>query len=420
MSDGFDYATPGTRAPLYGALLAGFDAAQWASATLFSRDGTDVDAPATMHAAGYYPDAVAFLNGWGSQADLNTRINAAWSAAGYSGAWVFGINPAGYVYAVYAGALTNPHVSCLSLSPWGFAGVTSPVGGVITAAYPWTHGALVETLTTRLILQAGTSVLTITPIIAQSIPTVFAAAGSDGDAVAECLEAWDNDATDNASRRIRWGVDNEGRTFTSWPSSLGPTYSPTWASHTFAAALGFSGSEVAQLIGFNYVLTSTWPAVGVQVVRRRLVTIDYVTTPEGAAMNTLNGRVVGRPVQTLRDMTTSAFLQGGAGLTAEVAAYRGEAALWYGRNCSRFFAGARVALLPELGDPRLGVSVAEQAGWGASPVQQSETLVAVTDGIMGRRRCEVSPGVGEASVTFPPSAARVQAATPLSMRLRSL
>ena len=56
-----------------------FDAAQWASATLFSRDGTDVDAPATMHAAGYYPDAVAFLNGWGSQADLNTRINAAWS-----------------------------------------------------------------------------------------------------------------------------------------------------------------------------------------------------------------------------------------------------------------------------------------------------------------------------------------------------
>ena len=415
MSGITEITTFGAPAREYGALLAGFDAAQWAGERLFSRDAP-VTAPADMPNSAYYPDAVSFLNGWGSQVDFNTWVNALWSLS-RPGSWAFGVNASGLVVVAYVGPESPVNVIVLGRSAWGFAGVTALTGGAATATYPWARGTVTETSTTRMILQAGTEVLALPGLVAQSIPTVFAAAGSDADAVTETLEKWDNDANDPTDRRIRWGVDNEGRTFTSRPTGVADV---TWTDTAFAVALGFSGFETATTIGDNHVTVSTWPALGVQVARNRLATIDYATTPRGAALDTLTGSVVGRPVQTLKDQLVTWNMAGGMGATETAAAFRGESELWRERNASRFFAGARVTVLPNLGDPRLGQSAAQQAGWHVTPVQQNEAITAISDGVMGRRRCQVAPGVGETAVQFAPNAPRFRTAAVASLRLRLL
>lgn len=414
------YTTPGARSVPYSALLAGFDAAALAGVTLFARDGTDVDAPADLPGGGYYPDPVNFLNGWASQLTLTQIASAAWTAAGFAGSWTFGMGGDGLVFAIYTGPELVWHVTSVGLNSLGFSGVGTPSGGVVTAAEPWARGVVVFPQVLR--LQAGVHILDLPKLIAQSVPTMLIGPGdADADAIVECVEKWDNDANDATDRRIRWGIDNEGLTFTSWPAALGNnTLKPVWSSHSAAVMLGFTGLEQPEAVGTSWVVTSTVPALGVQVIRSRCATIDYPTTALGASGNTLDGTAYGRPTQTLKDTAVSAFLKGGMGYAVGASDYAAETDIYRTRVVSYLYRGARATLLPELGDPRLGMSAAQQFGWHSTPVQQSATVRADVDGVMGRRRCQVSPDSPDSATTFAPNVVRIRTDAPVSWRLRLL
>lgn len=415
------YNDPGVSTARYSALLFGFDAVQWAGVELFKRDGTAVSAPAlgTMQTGGYYPDAAAFLNGWASQKTLTQIASTAWTTAGFAGSWSFGMGGDGLVYGIYSGPEPTWHITSVGRSPLGFEGVGTPSGGVVTAANPWTRGTMVMPQVIR--LQAGAHILDLPKLIAQSVSTLLLAPGTaDNDAVTECLEKWDNNANDNTNRRIRWGIDDEGLTWTAWPTALGDdSLAPTWTDHALAAALGFTGFEVPEQVEDSWVVVSTMPALGVQIIRSRMAAIDYAMTGLSAAGNTLDGTVYGRPTQTLRDTLVSAFLRGGMGFAAD-SGYQAETEIYRIRVAAQAFRGARCQPVPTWGDPRIGQSPVGQFGWHVAPVNNSAAVVAETDGVMGRRRGSVTPDSGDNQATFAPNTVRIRTAAPMSWRVRLL
>ena len=82
--------------------------------------------------------------------------------------------------------------------------------------------------------------------------------GGGRDEGVECLEKY-NAANDSTSKRIRRGVDAEGRTFCSRPSGIGSAYAITWSSAAFRRLLGSTGSEAEVTSGGVITLTSTHP-----------------------------------------------------------------------------------------------------------------------------------------------------------------
>ena len=65
------------------AIPAGLDLAEFAGVTLFSRDGTNVAAPAPrLCTTAAYPDAVAVLNGWSAYRPFYSALDAQWSGTG--------------------------------------------------------------------------------------------------------------------------------------------------------------------------------------------------------------------------------------------------------------------------------------------------------------------------------------------------
>ena len=88
------------------AIMAGVDASEWAGVTLYTRNGTNVAAPAlaSMHDAGHYPDVMAILTGWASFRTLSAEVAAGWAGAGLTGTPAFSINSAGFLTLTVTGA----------------------------------------------------------------------------------------------------------------------------------------------------------------------------------------------------------------------------------------------------------------------------------------------------------------------------
>ena len=410
------------------ALFAGFDAVDWSGANLFSRNGTTVAAPAvaTMYDNGHYPDAVGFLNGWSSARALGTQIDLQWATPGVISAGISAANRF-YVQVELAGVAACSVVPGTS-DPWGWGGT---VGGIflggdtwrITANGPWTKGMFTAATATKFTLNVDANNISFPDYnrAHQSLPTwLTATAVSYADIVTQNLEKWDNDTCDNANRRFSWGLDTEGRTFTSWDAGQGNGETITWISTTLRRALGYTGSETYVLADGVYTLTSTYPARGAQVLRSGVAVLDPTIRNIGSAVSQVNGRVAARNVSTFQEVRVSTTLRGGVGLSESRAAYEDESENYRYRVAPYLFPGARCTLIPDYTDPRLGLSIAQQFENGATPYTYSTYVLGTTGGVMGRRRCEVSPeSPRDTSLGFPANAPRMRTA-PISWQLRLL
>ena len=406
------------------AILAQFDALEWAGASLFTRNATSVAAPAasTMHDLGHYPDVVALLNGWGSRMTLAQTIQATW---GLDGTITCGIDDDDRFYVQVLNAAGQLTLTPGPSDPWGWGGVrtssTILTSERITASRRWTRGPFIADTEAQFIIDDGVGLETQPghASTAHSLPSYITASGSmDADAVTETLEKWDNAAIDSTHKRIKWGVDSEGRTFTSWPSSgLGAAYDVTWSSTSFRRALGFTGLETATVANGVYTLTSTYPARGVCIVRQGLATIDRGLTIRGSSSEDAGGRVSGRKYMSGRDVDVSFQLRGGVGLAESLAPHRDEESQFLRRVAPFLSRGARVTICPEWGDSRIGRSLVDQFDDADTPAAFSATVRSEGGGVMGRLRAYVADDAAQAFALRFDGRARSLTA-PVSLRLR--
>ena len=412
------------------AILAGFDSIEWVSTTLFTRNGTPVAAPAlaTMNDKGHYPDVVSFLNGWATDKYLSSRLDAQWGAN--PGTLTAGIDSSNRFYVEFTGAVISAFtVTRGSSDPWGWGAAT--VAGVNTSGTTWratatsafTRGNFTGGSNEQFFVTADLDTI-LAPeyqVKIQSLPTWCSVPGSvDADVVIECLENWDNDAIDNTNRRFSWGIDSEGRTFTSWDANLGSGYSVTWSSASFRRALGFTGTESLVTSNGICTLTSTYPARGVLVLRNGLAVHDPSVLHMGSAVNQLNGRIAGRPVSIFNEIDVSTTLRGGVGLAEARAEYEDEAEIYRVRVAPYLFRGARCTLLPDIADPRMGSSSIQQYVDGDTPQRYSAYKIGIAAGVMGRKRCEVSVDSPTSHLmTFVANTPRIRTG-PINWKLRLL
>lgn len=404
--------------------MAGFDARAWAGVVLFNRNATNVSAPAvaTLHDSGHYPDALAFLNGYSAYRTLSSMLDAQWSGAG---TFLAGIDEDGFFYLESTSAVAFT-VTVGSDDPWGWGGnVTAVAYGTATratATRPWTRGPFACTSNARFLVTHGAAqTMPLYQMTAHTLPVWLSGATTpDLDGVVECLEKWDNAACDAGTERFRWGMDADGRTFSSWPNGLGAAVGVSWSSTTFRAALGFDGTEVASLANGIYTLTSTYPALGVQPLRNRLAQLDPAGANSGSALELTSGRIAGRQHRYARDLEIRFNLRGGVGIT-DTSPHLDEVELYLRRVAPYLWRGARCTVVPDWSDPRMGRSLVAQFADGvASPLLQSPQVRGDAGAVMGRKRCEVSSDSADRVVlSFPPNRPRVRSGD-VSMALRIL
>lgn len=407
------------------AILAGIDLAEFAGVTLFSRDGTNVAAPAlaSLHDGGHYPDAVAVLNGWSAYRPFYSALDAQWSGTGTMTA---GIDTDGlfYLQTSGAGALTFT-VTPGASDPWGWGGVVVATldGGayVAKATRPWTRGVFNAVTDAQFTITAALGVNETVPLyesVVHSLPTwLCGPTAADADEVVECLEKWDNAANDSTSKRIRWGIDAEGRTFCSRPSGIGSAYAITWSSAAFRRLLGFTGSEAEVTSGGVITLTSTYPAAGVLILRNGMAAGVPSRMNDGNAFRLQGGTVAGRLGASWREFEVQAILDGAVGYAPANAAYADEVEQYLHRVAPLLFPGARATILPEWGDPRRGKSLIQQLAEGDAQVKaQSAAIRSDAGGLKGRRRCQVSEDSARRhAASFPGGRPRTQT-EPLTWR----
>lgn len=408
--------------------MAGVDASEWAGVTLYTRNGTNVTAPAlaSMHDAGHYPDVMALLTGWASFRTLSAEMAANWAGAGLTGTPALSINASGYLQLSVTGAAGTITLTTGVTDPWGWGGtLTSTTVGsaeVITAGSRWTRGRFPATTQSLFAIDdgAGLGQFPSYQTYAHSLPTYLTTAGAaDGDAVTECLEKWDNNAVDSTNKRIRWGIDSEGRVFTSWDSDLGAGYNVTWVSSSFRRMLGFTGDETAiNALGVR-MLTATYPPRGLLLMRSGLKVVDHAREHVGSALDLGSGRVAGRSRATWREVSVSADIVGGVGYVESNAAHLDEEQQLLHRVSPYLYPGARATLVPRWDDPRIGQSLHAQLAAGSTPVAQSTTLVSSTGAIVGRMRAEVATGA-ERTMRLQFAAGGPRTRTSASWSLRAL
>lgn len=379
------------------AILAGVDLAEFAGQTLFSRDAVDVDAPAlaSLHDGGHYPDVAAALHGWTAYRSFGDSLNAQWSGAGTMSA---GIDTNGFFYIQGSGTgsfTVTPGAS----DPWGWGGVVVSVltGSVYiaTATRPWTRGQFNAVTSAQFTIAGLLGVTETVPLyesIAHDLPTwLRGPTSADIDSVTECLEKWDNAVHDSTSRRIRWGLDSDGRTFCSRPSGIGSAYAITWSSAAFRRLLGFTGNESEVTSGGVITLTSTFPAAGALILRNGMAAGVPARMNDGSAFRLQGGTVAGRLAASWREFEVSAILDGAVGYAPANGAYADEVEQYLHRVAPLLCPGARATVLPEWGDSRRGMSLVQQLADGVALVQaQNATWRSDAGGLKGRRRCQVS------------------------------
>jgi hypothetical protein len=408
------------------AILAGLDMSEWAGSTLYSRNATNVAAPAlaSMHDAGHYPDVMAMLTGWASFRTLSAEVAAGWAGAGLTGTPAFSINSSGFLTLTVTGAAVPLTLYAGVTDPWGWGGtlnsVTSGGAEVITGTSRWTRGRFPATTQSLFTIDdgSGTGQFPSYQAYVHSLPTYLTTAGgADGDAVTECLEKWDNNAIDAGNKRMRWGIDAEGRVFTSWDADLGSSYTVTWVSASFRRMLGFTGDEVAiNALGVR-MLTATYPPQGLLLMRSGLRVVDHAREHIGSALDLGSGRVAGRSRATWREVSVSADIVGGVGYVEANAAYLDEEQQLLHRVSPYLYPGARATLVPRWDDPRIGRSLHAQLAAGLTPAAQSTTLVSSTGAIVGRMRAEVATGADRTMrLAFASGAPRTRTSASWSLR----
>ena len=159
--------------------------------------------------------------------------------------------------------------------------------------------------------------------VVRSLPTwLCGPTAADADEVVECLEKWDNAANDSTSKRIRWGIDAEGRTFCSRPSGIGFLRNHVVERGVSAPArvhgVGGRGHEQRR-----HHVTSTYPAAGVLILRNGMAAGVPSRMKRRQRAFRLQGGVAGRLAASWREFEVQAILDGAVGYAPANAAYAG-------------------------------------------------------------------------------------------------
>ena len=433
------------------ALLAPFDAALIPTGSEpFARSPAGPSAiswPAVsaMFDNGLYPDVVSFLNGYESQYDLVTEIEAEWIALGGTPGDTFttGFDSNDRFFLEISSAGLN---SNFTLTPgsghdyFGLGGVVTAVSpnGLVTratAANPWTRGALdffdflsVNQVTLTKTGGGGGSGSFLFPYNkskVQSLPTLLAppsaTIGPYGGAIA-CLEQIDNDANDPIYRRIKWGLDNSGKVFTSWPPGVGDfAFQNNEPGRIFRSVLGFTGGESGGpiFVGGRKVMTATYPAPSAIILTRGFTSWNERMIQDTAVVPMLNGDLRGRNHYTATEFTASFSLKGPMGS-------RDEANWALRRTLPLLTRGAKCTAFMRWGDFRLAKSKAELADGtydfanSTAPSPFGTNYTSLYSGLEGRRHCRISISSGDTyELNYTPSAPRVVTAD-ISIVLREV
>lgn len=410
------------------ALLSEVDMRALASVIVMQReDSTPVVHDVTLAStAGFYEDLLSFLNGRGSEPirTLEFDLQTSWTGAGGAGNITVGIDNDDRVYieSDTTDFSIGPHADNATFG-FDVAGA-GPAGGLapfrLTATAEWIRGNVTNKhlkvwLTDPVVAVYAPSV----PYQTQDVVTLIRSA-NEGDADAqhsgETLEDADNDANDNVSRRIRWGIDASGKVWTAWPDNMAiSTSPPTWtaAGDALREWLGANGTEnsstaIAGRVADVRVVTFSNYAAGVLCPSRPLESLTRSRKTVVNAVRLTDGDIANNTILDFGRWNLNFWLDGPADEN-DMHRHLLEKVVPYLSN------GDRVAIYQQWGDPRRAGTLRSEV-WDNSvtpPVVSREAYgllyTVEEDGYRGRLRCRMSPNMRDTT----------QAAWPRALRLRA-
>ena len=292
-------------------LMRACDVVALASQVAFYRGANPVSLGATtgLHDGGRYPDVLAFLHGYGSQAgqSITEQLVALWSGLV---AWEVGIDSADRVFIrAPSTAFASFTVTASAGNCYGFAaGVTtsSTVAGyrIVTAPSAWSRGNQYPSAAPNILsISAGatTTALTYARTRVHSLPTALRASSTFDGTVSplQSLERFDNDVADNVQRRIRWGIDSDGRAWVSSPTVVSAfSFFGSSSALAWRRLLGFTGDEVGVTASLQTTITATYPCPLVLMLWRGLTRYQCSAQNYDGAVTLADGRARGRHIGT--------------------------------------------------------------------------------------------------------------------------
>lgn len=288
------------------AATAEIDAAAWAGVVAMTRGATNITLPSTT----WYRSPLAMLNNYGMPAgrDMQTDLTAVGTGGGV---WTIGIDSTtGYLYVENSlmGFTLTP--TGTDSTKFGFGPAAVAVNAVNTSGTIYRATATAAP-TPGVIQQAhlqldptGVGAAFYVPSIAyraQSVWTLLRTgeAGTDADNNnnTSSVQYVDNNAMDNASRRITWGISDTGKTWVAWPSTITPS-NPAFPSAgvELQRLLGFKGGEtpstIAGTISNLRVIESTYYNLAALVTTRVPQRIKPVLDEETQGVRLTSGELV--------------------------------------------------------------------------------------------------------------------------------
>jgi hypothetical protein len=244
------------------ALMSEFDATPYSGVTLFTHGSTDVDMPTFTTGAGFYDDALIFLNGRASTTNLSLEKQVL-DASTFGVTWDVSLNSSDKVVVISNVDFTIEPTSA-SQDFLGFGGTVnaSPVGAKFHAVAPndWTRGNI------------NNGQYTINEVGGSGTFTFNKVQAGGQDVVAMIRRSTDIDNVDNTLQKIhaaavsddnvRWLITDDGYVQLKYLTSIG---SFTWSSTSFRDRLGFTGDETVStsLVSPTFdTITATYPLSG--------------------------------------------------------------------------------------------------------------------------------------------------------------
>ena len=404
------------------AICSSFDPSAWAGVTLFNRGGTNVVGSTDWTSP--VEDAITFLNGRGSEVGntFSEQLLYEIAANAIPGTWAVSLERTDKLRVQVSGAGAAP----FSLGPvagtadWAGLGGTvnsSLVLGVHIVDMPlnWIRGN-VDNPILQFTSGASSFKAPAASVVqrVQDVPVYMRLLGNgDADDTYPTLNlaVLDNAANDAIYKRIRWGVDNSGHVYCTYPNGINDI---TWTSTTFRDRLGFTGL-VANLgrdtLSYNgsiglYTYTAANPLPGVLVPSRPIENQEYIVDVVGSSRRTISNGWVSNQVGSYRGETITFYVDGPADIKDLTRHFTDHFIGYLGT-------GTRVNLYQDWGDSRRAL-----AEYDVDDSQRAYDLLYTSEdnGFRGRVRANMV-SAGPYQLTYPQ---RLRRRSPITIQIEEI
>jgi len=244
------------------ALLSEFDATQWSGEDLFTQGSTQITMPTFTQGAGFYEDALIFLNGRATESGLSLSSQVD-TASTFGSTWLFGFTGDDKIYLESDVDFEIEPVTA-SQDFLGFGGtVNATLSGSkyrATTVNEWTRGNI-NNGTYRVNEVGGSGTFTFNKVQAGGQDVLcMIRSGNDLDNVSNTLQKIHSAAVSDDD--LRWLITDEGYVQIKYKTSLGAF---SWDSTSFRDRLGFTGDETAStsiVVPAFDTITATYPLPG--------------------------------------------------------------------------------------------------------------------------------------------------------------